>query len=131
MDLSSAVKTSKEYFAVNNVMVSYLTSGDSYDFQTKKVTPHSSKALITKPAYGGHYDSTDIFAADETTKVITRLGDQNSTYNIGRSRIPSGYPSNAPVFRLTFEKGSSFSSFWSTSQRKYTDANVTVHFTYE
>ncbi len=51
--------------------------------------------------------------------------------NIGRSRIPSGYSHQAPVFKLSFEKTNSLASYWSTTQRKYTTANVTVHFSYE
>jgi cyanophycinase-like exopeptidase len=61
VDLSKAIKTSKEYFSARNVLVTYLTSGDSFDFKTKKVTPHSSKSKIVVPAYSGHFDSEDIF----------------------------------------------------------------------
>lgn len=65
------------------------------------------------------------------TRLITRLGDQTSSSNIGRSKIPSGYSSSSPIFKLTFEKGSQMTSYWSATQRKYTDANVTLNISYE
>lgn len=57
--------------------------------------------------------------------------DQVGTSNIGRSKIPSGYDRNAPVFKLTLSKTSSTLGYWSSSRRKYTAANVTVTLTYE
>lgn len=43
--------------------MSYLTSGDSYDFKTKEVIAEKSKQQITKPYYNGYSDSTDIFSS--------------------------------------------------------------------
>lgn len=63
VDLSKAIKTSKEYFSADNVLVSYLTSGDSYDFKTKEVVPDPSKSRIEHPAYSEYSDSNDIFAS--------------------------------------------------------------------
>lgn len=56
--------------------VHYLTTGDSYNFDAKKVT--SSKPRIASPYYNGPTDSSDILSSYETTKVITRLVDQRS-----------------------------------------------------
>ena len=89
-------------------------------------TAHSSKKLITSAQYSGYTDSSDIFSTGEIKKLITRLGDQTSAMNVGKSRIPSGYPSQAPVFRMNFNKYTNMASYWSSTQRKYTDANVTV-----
>lgn len=113
------------------MLVTYLTSGDSFDFKTKKVTPHSSKSKIVVPTYSGHFDSENIFGEYEIEKVYTRLCDQTSPYNVGRSNILDGYPSNAPVFRLTFEKTPETSAYWSASQKKYTGVNVSVGYSYE
>ena len=62
--------------------------------------------------------------------MITRLGDQTSSFNIGRSRIPTNYPKNTPTFQLAFFKTAAMSSFWSSARKKYTNVNATVHFTY-
>lgn len=43
-DISKALVNSRDFFSIRNVTVSYLTSGDSYDFSTKVVTPDKSKA---------------------------------------------------------------------------------------
>ncbi len=131
IDLAGAIKISKQYFAINNTTISYLTSGDIYNFNTKKIIPHSSKKLITKPTYEGFLDSIDIFGDNEVTKLLTRLGDQSESTNIGRSLIPNGYPVNAPIFKLSFMKTSLMSSYWSESQKKYTIAKSTINFTYE
>jgi hypothetical protein len=76
-------------------------------------------------------DSIDIFGDNEVTKLLTRLGDQSESTNIGRSLIPNGYPVNAPIFKLSFMKTSLMSSYWSESQKKYTIAKSTINFTYE
>lgn len=125
-DITKAVKYPRTYFTIDSVFVTYLTSGDSFNFTTKQTTPDPSKQMITKPQYSGYIDSTDIFSRDEIKKLITRLGDQTSGLNVGRSRLPSGYPSQSPVFRLNFGKNSYTTSYWSSSQRKYTDVNITL-----
>lgn len=43
VDISQANKNSRQYFAINNVLVSYLTVGDTYLFKPNKIIPSSSK----------------------------------------------------------------------------------------
>lgn len=59
-DISKSSIASRSYFAINNVEVSYLTSGDRYDFSSKKLEPDHSKTLISKPQFEGYTDSKDI-----------------------------------------------------------------------
>lgn len=65
------------------------------------------------------------------TRLMTRLIDQTGTSNIGRSKTPSGYDRNAPIFKLTFAKTSASLGYWSSSRRKYTASNVVLTLAYE
>lgn len=89
-----------KYFNLKGAIVSHLTIGDKFIFHDKTVI--SSKELIKSPAYSGYRDSTNIFEEYECTLLSERLVDQTGKYNIGRSRIPSGYEGSAPKFGLTF-----------------------------
>lgn len=62
-DITKASLNTRSYFGANNVTVSYLTSGDSYDFATKKIIADRSKSLISKPQYDGYTDSKDILSS--------------------------------------------------------------------
>lgn len=62
---------------------------------------------------------------------MTRLIDQTGTSNIGRSKTPSGYDRNAPIFKLTFAKASGTQGYYSSSRKKYTASNVALTLTYE
>jgi len=54
--------------------------------------------LITTPAYNGPTDSNDILAAYEASLLQTRLVDQKSLYNLGRTKRPSAFPAQTPTF---------------------------------
>lgn len=80
----------------------YLTFNDTYNFSQKSV--HSSKQLITKPKYSGHYDSNDLLKEYECETIATRLIDQTASYNIGYAVTPTQFPANTPKFKLFFRK---------------------------
>lgn len=63
-----------------------------------------NKKLIEKPKSQGYVDSSNIFSHYEATRLVTNLVDQTGLYNIGLSKIPSGYPKDAPTFKLTFRQ---------------------------
>lgn len=81
---------------MQNVTVHFLTEGDKFDFRSGKVM--SNKTLITSPAYSGPTDSSNILSAYEATLLETRVVDQRSLYNLGKTKTPSGYPRDTPVF---------------------------------
>ena len=119
VDISkSLTDKSKKYFNMKDVSVSYLTMGDQYDFKEKVVT--SSKSRITEPHYSGYTDSHDIFNSYECSLLATRLVDQTGRYNVGSSRIPSGYPSSAPKFDLVFYGSVNTKGYYDKDSKKYT-----------
>ncbi|NLP52939.1 cyanophycinase [Bacillus sp. RO1] len=120
IDASQASYISSSHFRAEGFKLHYLTSGDSFNTSTKQVV--STKSLITSPYYSGYYDSRDIFAAYETTKSVTRLVDQTSSYNIGSTRERS------PRFSITFSKNSTTKGYY--SNQKYTAENVIVDVTW-
>lgn len=122
VDASNATFPSGSWFSANNVAVSYLTAGDQLAMNTLSVT--SSKPAITTPYYTNYTDSSDITRAYECTLLITRLVDQKSSSNLGRTKIPSGYPSNTPQFLLTFHKGAATKGYYAS--KKYTADRVLV-----
>lgn len=96
VDTNNATFPQGDYFSARDVRVTYMTSGDKFNVTTKEVM--SSKPEIKTPYYTNYTDSSDITAAYQCTLLITRLVDQKSSTNYGRTKIPSGYPSNAPKF---------------------------------
>ncbi len=104
--------------------VTYLTSGDYYDFEKKKVT--SAKPLIVNPYHNVSTDSSDILSSYQTTKLITRLVDQKPLYNIGLTRTPTGFPSRTPTFSLKFYRDEKTKGY--LSDHKYAAESVLVDF---
>lgn len=39
VDITKAIRNQKQYFTINNVMLSYLTVGDTYNFKHGKMVP--------------------------------------------------------------------------------------------
>lgn len=113
VDLTKATKQQKQYFAIQNVLVSYLTVGDSYNFTSKIFTPSPNKHLITEPQHKIHKDSNDILSSYECTELLTRLVDQTPGFNIGKAKIPKGFPHTTPTFVLTFQKGDLTKGYYS------------------
>lgn len=120
VDSTNATYGSLSSFTANNIRVSYLTSGDSYNTSTKAVT--STKTLITTPYYTTIRDSSDIFAAYETTTTLTRLVDTNVSTLYGDSY------ETGPQFTLKFSKDSNTKGYYKNG--KYTVSNVKVSVSY-
>jgi cyanophycinase len=109
-DTTEAVKGESQYFHLKNVKVHYLSSGDSFNFKTRRLTT-AKKALA--PTISGFSDSSDILSAYECTRLLTRLVDQAGLENLGRTRIPrdEAYPRSTPLFSLLFYKDTETKGF--------------------
>lgn len=103
-DVTGVSKLKSSYFQIRNAKVHYLTAGDSFNFQTKKMT--TSKPAISAPSLNGFADSPSILSKYECTRLVTRLVDQHGSENLGKTVIPAGedYPRNTPTFDLLFYK---------------------------
>lgn len=126
VDISDAIRFSGKYFRMQNVRVHYLTEGDRYDFKSKTVT--SSKPPIITPQYKNRTDSEDIFNSYEASRLLVRLVDHTTLYNRGISAVPDGYPSDAPIFELTFRKNAQTKGF--RSGNAYTVVNAVLDYSY-
>lgn len=116
-----------DYLIIQNSTVTYLTEGDTYNFTSGVL--QSAKPLITTPYYNRPTDSINILSAYECSLLETRLVDQTSVYNLGRTVTPSGFPSNTPMFELEFRRMSSTKGYYQRS--KYTAVDVVVGVTYQ
>ena len=89
---------------MKKIKVHYLTSGDSFNFITRKV--NSVKTFITNPAYFRYADSNNILSGYECQRLITRLVDQVGIFNLGKTTTPGeeDYPFDTPRFDLIFYK---------------------------
>lgn len=123
-DSTNATFYSSSYFEADNVVIDYLTSGDSYDFSTKGVA--SSKSLIQNPYYNTGYDSRDIFDEYETTKVITKLIDSEWSYAYGDTY--DSYKDIRTEFTLKFQKAPATKGYYSSG--KYTISKLKVDIYY-
>lgn len=115
---------SEPYFSIRNVTVHFLSEGDKFDFNSKRV--ESNKPVIGTPAYINPTDSSDILGEYEGSLLITRLVNQRASYNLGRTRTPSGYPRSTPTFELKFYKNADTKGYY--SNKKYTAENVVLDF---
>lgn len=129
VDANAATRVTASSYKVSNLRVSLLSSGDSYNTSSRTVT--SSKPLIGTRYYSGYYDSADVFGPFETSKSLTRVVDQSSSYNVGSAPRPtysSGpqYPTNAPTLKVRFTRDASTKGHYSGG--KYTVDKVRVDF---
>jgi len=129
IDSTSATNVTASSYKVNNLRVSLLTSGDSYNTSTRAAT--SSKSLISSRFYSGNHDSANIFAAFETSKTLTRVVDQADSFNLGSAPKPSyscgpSYPSSAGTLTLRFTRDASTRGYFSAG--RYTVEKVKVDF---
>lgn len=129
IDSNAATVQAGTSYKVTNLRVSLLTSGDRFNTSSRTLT--SSKSLIGSRYYSGHYDSTDIFAALETSKSLTRVVDQADSYNLGSAPRPvysSGpqYPTNAPTLKVRFTRDASTKGYYSGG--RYSVDKVRVDF---
>lgn len=129
IDSHAATVQAGATFKVTNLRVSLLTTGDSFNTATRAVT--STKSPIGTRYYSGHYDSSNIFGALETSKSITRVVDQADSYNLGSAPKPvysSGpaYPSTAPTLKVRFTRDSATKGWYSAG--RYSAEKVRVDF---
>jgi len=125
-DTSESIVEPTQYFTARGIIGSYLTHGDSYDFKTKTV--FSTKNLIKTPAYNNPTDSNDILSAFEASLLSSRLVDQKSTYNLGSTRTPSGFPRTTPKFEIKFYRNDQSKGYY--SNKKYTVSHILYDFSY-
>lgn len=131
VDTAAASVQTGTFYKVNGLRVSLLTPGDRYSYASKVVT--SSKAAIgSSYYYSSYYDSTDIFAALETSKSLTRVVDQTPTTNIGTAPVPvysSGpsYPGGAPVIKLRFTRDASTKGYYAGGRYTVDKVKVDIH----
>jgi cyanophycinase len=129
-DMAGATYQTGTYFKTTGVRVSLLTAGDSYNYSTKTVT--STKAAITSPYYSSYYDSSNIFAAYETSKSLTRLVDQSGAFNVGTAPVPvyssnPKYPNTAPVVKVKFTKDAQTKGYFSSTKYTVVKALVQIY----
>lgn len=112
------------YFKADNLYINYLTSGDIYDFNLKKLI--SSKSLIKYPYYSKGFDSSDIFAPNETTIIITRLIDSKWSYCYGDTYDPDKY---VPIeFTLKFQKISQTKGYYKNGKYSIEKLRVDIYY---
>lgn len=63
IDISQALYEPKTYFAMTNIQLTYLTSGDKFNFRNGRAIASENKNLIEKPRIKGYVDSSNIFYA--------------------------------------------------------------------
>lgn len=122
-DASSTRFGSGSYFSAVYVLVHYLTSQDTYNFTTKTVV--SSKPLITTSSITPQ-NSSHIFGAYETTRVITELASSSKNFVYGETYDPDH---NVPiVFYLTFQKDNHTKGYYEAG--KYTISGLLLEIEY-
>lgn len=130
VDISNGIQNKAwKYFNLKQVVVSHLTSGDRFDFQNKIVK--SSKPIIKEPKFSGYTDSSDIFKSYECSFLMERLVDQTGKYNVGMSKVPSGYPGSAPKFELKFYSSINTKGYYSEEKKQYTVEKVMMDLLFE
>lgn len=107
-DTSNAVFLQDAHFKVQGAKLTYLTSGDSFNFETGNVV--SAKKLITMPYYDTEYQSENILALNEITKSITHVVDSAVPYILGKAPAPirktgTSYGFEAQTFNFRFYRG--------------------------
>jgi cyanophycinase len=129
IDSNAATVRSGSTYKVTNLRVSLLTRGDSYNTSSRSVT--SSKRAISNRSYTGHYDSTNVFGAFETSKSLTRVVDQADSYNLGTAPKPiystgPAYPSSATALKVRFTRDGTTKGYYASGA--YTVEKVKVDF---
>ena len=95
-DATTAQYGTGTWFSATGVLVSYLTTGDRFDFSTRIMLPAAGKTLLT--GTGKVYASTNIFGAGEAAQVMTTLAQAKVLTTTGVST------ETAPRFTVTFTK---------------------------
>jgi len=118
---ASATYGTKPYFIVSGVIVSYLTTGDTYTFSTKTVRSTKPSTISLVSAYA----SKAIFSPYETSKVMTTLVRSTST------TVRCTSAEKNPRFILTFTKISNQTKgYYDPATGQATVANLKVDIDY-
>jgi len=121
IDSSEATFPSDTYFRVNNLTISYLTSGDTYTFSTKSVT--STKPLVN--SFINSYNSKKIFNSYEASKVMTTLVRSTATSATGKTQ------KKHPQFILTFSKTVITNGYYDPTTGKATVDKLNLSISYQ
>ena len=126
-DTSMARFDGETHFKVSGAKLTYLTSGDSYDFSQKRAI--SSKPPIVERMAAGLIESANILAPDEITKAITRVVGSDALAQLGNApapNLPNGFSfgADAKVYKIKFYKNENTVGYFSAG--KTTAVNVLV-----
>lgn len=130
-DTSTAVFSEGAHFKVSGARLTYLTSGDSFDFQTKAVS--SSKTLITMPYYDEtEYQSDNILGSNEITRSITYVVDSAAPYILGKAPAPvrksgSSYGQEAQTFSFKFYRNEQTTGYFRDGAYTAVDVLVDIY----
>ncbi|CAN5288162.1 hypothetical protein BH11PSE10_BH11PSE10_04540 [soil metagenome] len=119
VDSSTARFEDAIHFKISGAKLTYLTSGDSYDFSRRQAL--SSKPLIVATdatdatdatTAAGQFESANILAPDEITRAITQVVGGAAAQQIGSAPAPNlanlpegvGYAADAKIYRIKFYK---------------------------
>jgi len=102
IDVEDAIFPSTYYFSAENVRITYLTHGDSYDFTEKSI---KTSKYFFKGSQTRVYESDDIFGNFELIKTISSLVTSSSSESIGLSKESN------PTFRVSFIKDDQYHGF--------------------
>jgi hypothetical protein len=106
-DTSMARFDADTHFKISGAKLTYLTSGDQYDFRRKQAT--SSKPPIVQSVAESSTESANILAPDEITKAITRVVGSDMTEQFGNAPAPIlqnglSFGADAKVYKVKFYK---------------------------
>ena len=106
-DTSMAKFDGLTHFKVSGAKLTYLTSGDSYDFSQRVAIV--SKPLIVTSSLGDPVESANILAPDEITKAIARVVGSDALAQIGNAPAPNlphgfSYGADAKIYKIKFYK---------------------------
>jgi len=127
VDVSDAIKGSlyssnKNRWALRNVKVSYLTSGDGYTFSSNSVKISTSKSRFTGSTNSAAKYSSDIFSTDGFTTITTGLfRSKTSTKTYGLTT------ETKPQYRLDFTKKSDSRAYISGSKISYVNLYMDIY----
>lgn len=130
-DTSTAVFSEGAHFKVSGAKLTYLTSGDSFDFRTKVAT--SSKALITMPYYDEtEYQSDNILGSNEITKSITHVVDSAAPYILGKAPAPvrksgTSYGQEAQTFSFKFYRNEQTTGYFRDGAYTAVDVLIDIY----
>jgi cyanophycinase len=129
-DTSTAIFSEGTHFTVSGAKLTYLTSGDHFDFHTKSAT--SSKTLITIPYYDTEYQSDNILGSNEITKSITHVVDSAAPYILGKAPAPvrksgTSYGQEAQTFSFKFYRNEQTTGYFRDGAYTAVDVLIDIY----